>query len=190
MQRSTFRHVMLTWQASATYVTSFVHGLEKLGHLRAVSARLDPLTLAMVKAPGAEAWWPGDRLIALLEATEAEVGVDAVKQAGLRGSHDRMGPLVRPLASVLLSLSKNPMQALLSRLSNFVGAGIRGIDTRFVPHVGKPGGVVTFTFPQPVPPVMAAVWHGMFDVGFSLAKAGRIASEQVEPTVHRYEVTW
>ena len=171
-------------------MTSFVFGLEALGHLGAVSGRLDAQTAAMVKAPGAEAWWPADRFIALLQATEAEAGIAGVKEVGLRGSHARMGPLVRPLASVLLSLSKRPMHALLSRLGNFVAAGVRGIDARFVPHIGKPGGLVTFSFPQPVPEVMAAVWHGMFDVGISLAKEGRITSEHVEPTVHRYEVVW
>ena len=51
---------ILTWKASATYVTSYVQGLGALGHRAIVSARLDPLTAAMVSAPGAEAWVLGD----------------------------------------------------------------------------------------------------------------------------------
>ncbi|MDP1824192.1 MAG: hypothetical protein Q8L48_13145 [Archangium sp.] len=180
----------LTWQASAMYVTSFVQALKEMGHLAAVTARLEPRAAEMVKAPHAQGWWAGAQLISLLEAVEAEAGLAAVKEAGLRGSHQRMGPVVRPLAGVLLSLSKVPAAALLSRLGNFVSAGVRGIDARFVPAEGKPGGVVTFTFPEPVPTVMAAVWFGLFDVGFTLAKSGRVVSEQVSPTVHRYEVTW
>ena len=180
----------LTWQASATYVTSFVQALKEMGHLPAVTARLDARTAEMVKAPHAQSWWAGTQLIALLEAVDAVAGVSAAKEAGLRGSRQRMGPLVRPLAGVLLSLSKEPAAALLMRLGNFVSAGIRGIDARFVPADGKPGGVVTFTFPEPVPPVMAALWFGLFDVGFALAKAGRVVNEQLSPTVHRYEVTW
>lgn len=180
----------LTWQASATYVSSFLQALEEMGHLPAVTARLEARAAEMVKAPHAQSWWAGSQLVAVLEAAEAVARLPAVKEAGLRGSRQRMGPLVRPLAGVLLSLSKDPVAALFSRLGNFVSAGVRGIDARFVADEGKPGGVVTFTFPQPVPPVMAALWFGLFDVGFSLAKAGRVVNEQLAPTVHRYEVSW
>lgn len=180
----------LTWQASATYVSSYLQALEELGHLPAVTARLEARAAEMVQTPHAQGWWGGTQLVALLEAVEAVAGLAAVKQAGLLSSRRRMGPLVRPLAGVLLSLAKEPTAALLSRLGHFVSAGVRGIDARFVPAEGKPGGVVTFTFPEPVPPVMAAVWFGLFDVGFGLARAGRVVNEQVTATVHRYDVTW
>lgn len=179
-----------TWRVSATYVTSFVQALKEVGHLPAVTARLDARAAEMVKNPHSQSWWGGSQLISLLEAVEAVAGASAVKEAGVRGSRQRMGPLVRPLAGVLLSLSKEPAAALLLRLANFVSAGIRGVDARFVRAEGQPGGVVTFTFPEPVPPLTAALWFGLFDVGFALAKSGRLVSEQVSPTVHRYEVAW
>ncbi len=179
-----------SWKASATYIASFARELEARGELELVRARLEPMMVELVKTPHAQSWWPGRHLIALLEATEAVGGPASVRQIGVRVSHRSMGPLVRPLASVVLSLTKEPMVALLSRLSTFAAAGVRGIDCGFVRAGDATRGVVTFTFPQPVPPVMSAVWHGLFDVGFTLAKTGRVASEQVEPTVHRFEVVW
>ena len=180
----------MNWQASATYVTSFVKAAEELGHLNAVLPRLDAPTAEMVKRPGAQAWWPGAQLIALLTAIETSSGRDALKAIDHRASHGRMLRLIQPLASVVLSLAKEPMIALLARLKNFVAAGVKGVDADFMPHVGKAGGVVTFSFPEPVPEVMSVLWRGMFDVGFTMARGGSIVSEQIEPRVHRYEVTW
>ena len=48
----------------------------------------------------------------------------------------------------------------------------------------------TTGYAEPVPVELAAVWVGLFDVGFSLAKSGRIVSEHAEPTTHRFEVAW
>jgi hypothetical protein len=118
--------VSLNWQASATYVTSFVKAAEELGHLAPVLPTLDAATLEMVKQPGSQAWWPGTQLIALLLALEANAGRDAVKAINHAASHGRMLRLIQPLASVVLSLSKEPMVALLTRLKNFVGAGVKG----------------------------------------------------------------
>jgi hypothetical protein len=180
----------LSWQASATYLTSFVGAARVMGHLDAMVPRLDDATRAMVNSPGAQAWWPGELFIGVLLGAEAVAGLDGVKAISIRGSRERMGPLVRPLAGVLLALSRTPTLALLSRLGTFVSAGVKGIDARFVPNETKTGGQAVFTFPEPVPAVMGAVWHGLFDVGLTLAGAGRVVSEQVEPTTHRFELTW
>jgi hypothetical protein len=180
----------VTWRASATYVTSFVEAVKALGHLDAVLPRLDEATRAMVATPGLQAWWPGNQHLALLEALAAVAGVEAVKEVSIRSSRKGMGPVVRPLATVLLSLTKTPALALLSRVGTFVSVGLKGVEARFDAHVGRPGGVAVFTFPEPVPAVMAAAWYGLFDVGFSLARAGRVVEAQVEPTVHRFIVSW
>jgi hypothetical protein len=179
-----------TWQASSTYLTSFVSATRALGHLDAVTTRLEAATRTMVAAPGAQAWWPGEGLVDLVLALEAVSGLEGVKAISIRGSRERMGPLVRPLAGVLLALSRAPALALLSRLGTFVSAGIKGIDARFLPNETKTGGQAVFTFPQPVPQVMGTLWHGLFDVGLTLAGAGRVVSETLEPTTHRFEVTW
>lgn len=179
-----------TWQVKATYVVSFVGAANAMGALQQVRPKLDAATLEMIDRPAAQASWPGPQFAALLEALETQVGLEAVKAAAVRGSRERMGPIVRPLAGVLLSLAKVPMLALLSQLNNFVSAGVQGIVATFEPHEGRPGGFVTFTFPQPVPAVMSATWHGLFDVGFTLARGGRIVSERLTPNAHRFEVTW
>jgi hypothetical protein len=171
-------------------MVSFVSAANAMGYLAPVRGKLDAATLEMIERPAARSSWPGPQFIALLEAIEAHAGREAVKAAAIRGSRERMGPIVRPLAGVLLSLAKVPMLALLSKLDSFVEAGVQGIDARFEPHEGRPGGLVTFTFPHPVNEVMSATWHGLFDVGFTLAKGGRIVSEHLAPRTHRFEVTW
>lgn len=171
-------------------MTSFVGAAKGLGYFEAMLPRLDAPTRAMVDAPGAQAWWPGERLVSLLLAAEAVAGLEGVKAISVRGSQERMGPLVRPLAGVLLALSRTPALALLTRLGAFVSAGVKGVDARFLPNEAKTGGQAVFTFPQPVPPVIGMLWHGLFDVGFSLAHSGRVVSEKFEPTVHSFEVSW
>jgi hypothetical protein len=101
-----------------------------------------------------------------------------------------MGPLVRPLAGVVLALTKSPFEALLNRLGTFVGAGVKGVESRVVMNATKNGAVVSFVFPEAVPAEMVAVWVGLFDVGFTLARSGRLMSEKAEPTTHRFEIAW
>jgi len=179
-----------SWQVKATYMVSFVSAANAMGYLAPVRKKLDAATLEMIERPAARASWPGPQFIALLEAIEAHADKEAVRAVAIRCSRERMGPVVKPLAGVLLSLAKVPMLALLSKLEHFVSAGVLGVESKFEPHEGRPGGMVTFTFPQPVSAVMSATWHGMFDVGFTLAKGGRIVSEHLAPRTHRFEVTW
>jgi len=180
-----------TWQVKATYLVSFVGAADALGSLKAVRPLPDAATQEMIDRPSAPASWPGPQFIGLLQALEAQAGREAVKAAAIRGSRERMGPIVRPLAGVVLSLAKVPMLSLLSELDNFVSAGVQGIESKFERNrEGRPGGHVTFTFPQPVPAVMSVTWHGLFDVGFALAKGGRIVSERLTPTAHCFELIW
>jgi hypothetical protein len=100
-----------------------------------------------------------------------------------------MGKLVRPLTSVLLAFSRTPLESLFSRLSIFANVGLRGIDARWTKEVtGR--GTVAFAYPEPVPPIVAELWHGFFSVGFSLARQGVLRDVIVEPTVHRFVIEW
>lgn len=179
----------VTWRASGTYLGALVHSLQRLGHAELVRSRVDSATLEMLSAPTGNTWWPGDRLLACLTVLEDARGPEAVREVSIDLSQERMGPLVRPLASVVLMFTRSPLVALLSRVQTFISSGIHGIDARFVPtHSGA--GSVLFTFPEPVPPVMGEVWSGVFDVGIALARQGRIVSQQFEPTVHRIDLAW
>lgn len=175
-----------TWQASSTYLKSMTAATRVLGHGPRVLAAVGPTTLEMMAAPHAQGWWPGEVLIELVTA----LGTEAAKEVSVRASRDGMGPLVRPLAGVVLALAKSPVEAMLTRLNTFVSAGVKGVTATFVPNGTNDGGTVAFTFPEPVPPVLASVWFGMFDVGFSLARGGRLVSERIEPAVHHYTVAW
>lgn len=174
-----------TWHASSTYLKSMGAATRVLGHARVIDA-VGPETRTALASPHAQSWWPGSVLVDLVTA----LGLEAAKEVSVRASRDGMGPLVRPLAGVVLALAKSPPEAMLQRLNTFVSAGVKGVTADFVPNGQGNGGTVAFTFPEPVPAVMAAVWTGMFDVGFSLAKGGRVVSERIEPSVHRFDVAW
>lgn len=175
-----------SWQVSASYMRSMVTALRALGQLPRARELVTPATRAMLDAPHAQSWWDGEVLVDVLSA----LGAQAAREVSLRASRDGMGPLVKPLASVLLALTKSPPRALLSRLDAFVGAGVKGVEARFVPNARDDGGVVSFTFPRPVPAEVAAVWAGLFDVGFGMARSGRVVQETIEPQTHRYDVAW
>lgn len=174
------------WHVSATYLLGMVKVLRALGHYDRVRAGASADARTMLDDPNGRRWWPGPVLAEVLEL----LGPEAAREVGLRTSRDRMGPLVRPLAGVLLALSRNPTHALLSRLHTFLEPGVQGVVVRYEVRPDGTGGLVTFTFPQPVSRVVASLWAGVFDVGFALAKQGRITSETLGPAVHRYEIAW
>lgn len=178
------------WQVSSTYATALSASLKHFGRFDAVRAALPDDAKRLVEAPGLQRWWPGPALAAVLTTWEAQCGRPAVTQGNVWASHSRMGPLVKPLASVLLALSKSPAAALMSRLPTFLEAGVKGVVSDFTPAADGHGGQVRFIFPEPVPEAVSPVWHGLFDFGFSLAKQGRVTSERLEPSVHHYDVAW
>ncbi|MBL8937151.1 MAG: hypothetical protein JNM69_21510 [Archangium sp.] len=174
-----------SWKVSAKYLKSMAGALRSL----ALEDRLEGLssqTRTALQTPHTQSWWPGELLIELV----TRLGNEKAREVSIRASRDGMGPLVRPLASVVLALTRSPVEALLSKLSAFVGAGVQGVESRVAYKDGGAGATVSFVFPEPVPVELAAVWVGLFDVGFSLAKAGRIVSEHAEPTTHRFEVSF
>lgn len=172
------------WQISATYVKGLSRALRELHHDELVRERASAQTREVLRQPLTQSWWPGTVLAETMEALGAEVG----RTVAARTSFDTMGPLVRPLAGVVLTLSKSPIEALLKRLPVFVGAGVQGVTTNvaLAPHEA----VVTFTFPEPVPEVMSAVWYGMFEVGFQLAKQGALAGQTIEAAKHVFTIRW
>lgn len=180
---------LVTWRASGTYLGALAHSIRKLGYAELVRSRVDPATLEMLSAPSANTWWPGDRVLACLSALADARGPEAVREVSIDLSRERMGPLVRPLASVVLMFTRAPLVALFSRIQTFISPGVHGVDARFVPTPQRTG-TVLFTFPEPVPAVMGEVWSGVFDVGLSLAREGRVVSQVFEPTAHRVELAW
>lgn len=174
------------WQVSAKYLKSMVAAMRTLGHFTRVEPALSPASRAAVAAPHTQSWWPGELLVELVTA----LGLETAREVSIRASRDGMGPLVRPLASVVLALSSSPFEALLLKLDTFVSAGVKGIETRVDFNESRTGATVSFVFPGPVAAEVAAVWTGLFDVGFSLARAGRVVNELPEPTTHRFELAW
>jgi len=85
-------------------------------------------------------------------------------------------------------LTRDPKLALFSQFQSFISAALDEVLASFEPHDG--GGVMLFTFPEPVPPLVADCWHGPLEVGFSLLKTGHVVGRELSPTTHRYVLSW
>ncbi|MGV3620293.1 MAG: hypothetical protein ACO1OB_05735 [Archangium sp.] len=178
------------WKVSSTYATALVASLRHFGDFDAVRAELRDEPRRFIDEPGVQRWWPGSEICALLSTWETLRGRPAVIDGNIWAAHSRQGPLIKPLASVLLAFAREPAAALMSRLPTFLEAGVKGVTGSFTPLKDGGGGHVIFTFPEVVPGAVSPVWHGMFDFGFSLAKQGRIVSERLEPSAHHYDLAW
>lgn len=176
---------MASWQVSAKYLKSMVGAIHALG-LDAKLSGLSSQTRTALEAPHAQSWWPGELLIDIV----SQLGFEKAREVSIRASRDGMGPLVRPLASVVLALTRSPFEALLSKLPAFVGAGVKGVESRVIFRPDGTGATVTFEFPEAVPQEVSAVWTGLFEVGFDLAKTGKVVSQHPSPKTHRFEVSW
>ncbi len=177
----------VSWRVSATYVGAFVQSARKFGYFDALASHVDPAARAMLDGPALEAWWPGQRLLTCLSTLADQHGAPAVREVSIDLSRERMGPLVRPLVSVLLMFTRSPLISLFSRTQTLISSGVHGVDARFTP-ANSTSGRLEFLLPEPVPAVMAEVWSGVFDVGFTLAGGGRIVSQDIKPRVHRYDL--
>lgn len=178
------------WKVSSSYATALVASLRHCGHYEGVRSTLRDEPRRFVDEPGVQRWWPGSEIVSVLTAWESLHGRPAVIRGNIWAAHSRMGPMIKPLASVLLAFTRSPANALMSRLPTFLEAGVRGVFSEFTPNADGRGGHVRFEFPEAVPEAISPVWHGMFDFGFSLAKEGRIVNEKLEPSVHHYDVAW
>ncbi|MBL8915292.1 MAG: hypothetical protein JNM17_31605 [Archangium sp.] len=174
-----------SWEVNSSYVRSLSRAMQRLGKN---APGLSSTTEAMLARPNDQTWWPGARLVELLESLETAHGRETVDALSIRASHDGMSLLVRPLVSVVLTFSKSRGQALFSRVDTFTAVGVRGVKASFTPEGN--GGEAVFLFPEAVPAVVASVWVGMMDVAFSLARGGRLVDTKVSPTEHRYRVTF
>ncbi len=178
------------WQASSTYLTAFIASLRHLNQFEKVHAAVEPDARAMLDNPRSQRWWSGPVFASVMVTHESVFSRAELTKCHVHASHSRMGPLVKPLASVLLALARSPADSLMQRLPTFMEAGVQGVEGVYTARDDGHGGHVRFIFPTPVPEALSTVWHGLFDFGFTLAKAGRVVSERLEPTVHHYEVTW
>ncbi|MCC6338110.1 MAG: hypothetical protein IT380_29460 [Myxococcales bacterium] len=178
------------WMVNATYLTAFAQSLRHFGHLEALRAGLEDPTRRLLDDPSAQRWWPGPDFAQVLVAYEALHGRAVVSCTNVHTSGSRMGPLVKPLASVLLAFTRTPAAALLAHLPTFLEPGVQNVRSSFACNPKGGGGHVRFLFPEPVPEVLSTVWHGLFDTGFALAKQGRVVKEVLEPAIHHYDIEW
>lgn len=179
----------VTWECSSTFFSAVRAATKELGQLDLVRAQLDFTSREVVDGLHRQAWWPGQHVVAFFLALEQVGGPGTARRAGVLAAHHGMGKLVRPLTGALLAFSRSPLEALLSRLGTFANLGTRGVTTTWA-KTGPGVGRASFTFPEPVDPIMAEQWYGMFDLGFQLAKQGSIAKVTIEPAQHHFDVQW
>lgn len=178
-----------SWQVSGTYLSALVEAMEARQTLTKVRAVLPADVAGVVARVGEQRWWPGTHLTSLVEALGQVTSLEEVRATAVFASHSRMGPMAKPLFSIILIMSRNPLDSLLSRVETFVALSLKGVRAKWA-LTGEGQGTITFDFPAPVPPAMAELWHGMTTLGFELARVGRVERVTVEPAQHRFELKW
>lgn len=178
-----------SWKVSGTYLSALVEAMEARKILPQVKAALPDEIAGLLASAGTQRWWPGTHLVALVEAAAKATSPEELRKTAIFASHDRMGPLAKPLFSIILILSKTPIDSLCSRVESFVALSLKGVHAGWQ-RTSEGKGTLTFDFPEPVPAAMAELWHGMTAVAFELARAGRVERVTVEPAQHRFELAW
>lgn len=174
------------WEVSATFLKGISGAVRSLGYLGSLATEADVTVQAAMKDPFQRHWWPGPTLSRVLVV----LGPARALEVNLKAAHERMSPIMRPLARVVLVLSRSPHEALLSRVNTLISPGFRGISARFERFGTEQRGEIVFRYPQEVPREVSTVWHGMFDVGLGLTGTGTVTRETLNPAEHRFEVTW
>ena len=178
-----------SWKVSGTYLAALVEAMETRKTLARVKEALPPEVAGMVQGAGQQRWWPGRHLATVVHGLATTASVEELRATAVFASRNRMGPLARPLASVILILSRNPIDSLCSRVESFVSLSLKGVHAQWrVTSVGH--GTLTFDFPEPVPVAMSELWHGLTAVAFDLARVGRVERVATDPAQHRFELTW
>ncbi len=177
------------WQVSGTYLAALAEAMEARKTLAKVKEALPPEVAGMLQSAGGQRWWPGTHLTAIAEALAKTSSPEELRATAIFASRSRMGPLARPLFSIILIMSRSPIDSLCSRVESFVAMSLKNVHAGW--QVTSEGhGTLTFDFPEPVPAAMAELWHGMTAVAFDLARVGRVERVTVEPARHRFELAW
>jgi hypothetical protein len=178
-----------SYGASSTYVRGLVKAASDLGLLEPAIARLSGPGLELARDPGRSPWWPPQAFEAFLGALAAQGGDEAVRKVSIAASHGQMVQIAAPLIRVTLAAFGGSPASLLQRIGTFAGVGLKGLKYSWKIH-GPTSGTVVIDWPVAVPAYVAATWYGMFDVGFSVSKPGRVTREHVEPQRHTFDLEW
>lgn len=172
------------WAVSSTYLRALRQAMVAHG----LSAPTDPTLARFLGELHLQSWWRGADVVRLFDHLSTTAGPSVAERLAYLASRDGMGPIVRPLASVVLALTKSPGHALFSRVQNFVTVGVRGVDAGYTPNAE--GCTLTFRFPSPVGHRASHLWSGMIAVGLELARRGRVTSSSFTDREHRYELSF
>ena len=174
---------------SAMFVSELLRVLSE-GPLREeLLSNASPDLKAMIQSPASKGWWPSPPMFEFIEAVVSRQGREHLKRLCIQASHNRMGPIARPLVNIFLLVAGATPETLFSRAGTFVSIGVRTVVTRWN-STGPKSGTVSFRFPGPVPADLSLLWWGMLVEGFTILKNGRVAREDITPEVHTFDLEW
>jgi hypothetical protein len=158
-------------EVTGTVVRGIVDELRERQIFDEVRARVPPAAAQAMDKPGMIlAWHKSEITDAILEATKAARGRDAVRAMGLSVMTGRgIGALLRPLLDLWLRFSDAGPAALYSRLDAAATILMKGIGFEWIER-GTHGGTVRMFGEEPAPDANWALWEGVLEYAFVLTK--------------------
>lgn len=166
------------FEVSAMHVAGMGKALEKVGQLAAVLQQVSAATRAALERPYDARWHPGAVLVETSDALLALGGAPALEAMTYEMTRQSFGPVLRPLISVALALTGNDPAAIFSRVGESLKVAMRGVDVTWEP--AERSGMLSLTYPVPLPPDSVASWRGVVRFLFELARCdtGQLAHHE------------
>ncbi len=162
------RHVQLDSNQSYTsssYVHAIAQALAKLNQFEPVASRLTGDSLNMLQRPHAKRWWGLAESMALVECIDAVGGVELLRKVGKRSVDESISKLIRPLLSVLVTVSGAKPQSIFSRYQELIQVATRNVSATWSTSDER-AGVLIIRYPTPMPVCVGSLWVGAFDFAF------------------------
>lgn len=174
-------------ETSSTYLFAISTALRHLERYEQVLARLSPEARHALEDPQALDWWPSTPIIALVEAIHATGGDELIRRVG---QEQTISTLIRPLLSLVLSLSGRSPVSIFSRFPQFAVSATRNVHFKWSTLAEQTGRMVVM-YPRAVPSVVAGFWAGGFDFVFQVTnRTGESKLVDFDTQRLTFDLTW
>jgi hypothetical protein len=180
------------YTVSATYLAGTIGYMKEAGLLTdAFLGKLPAELRELVANPFGKSWWDGRFVEPLGQAVVATYGNDIAEEVYFQTTLKGVGPIVRPLVSVVSAMFGLNPGTLFSRIGELARATVRGVTAKYQ-SLGPNEGIISVTYPPPLNRVvLEQVWRGTVRCIFGFTKAdGRVLDVKVEGSTLLLHLSW
>ena len=162
-QGGTFVALTPHFEVSAIYVAS----VQRQAAAFEPALELDPPTLEGLARPYSARWHPGELPLEVHRAVVRRAGAEALVRFERQGATHGLGPIIRPLAELVRTLTRVPAEALLQAVPVAAQLGVRGLHL----HWDQQRRELTIRYPVEIEEVIAVcAWRGILEGVFELGR--------------------